>query len=790
MSNFIYRTLDETNGIPDQCYGRRGLNAIAKRANKQAPYTFKDEDYALRLKGDELKTYGPKFWKCLQTILKSTATGPVFIYTRFTPGGVIPMAFILELAGFTRYNNERELLSSKHKDTISRGEYIIFTGDPLLSRGATQYFNLGKKMVDNKKVKVVIASEVGSEGLNLYGFREVHILDPWHNINLTEQTIGRVIRYKSHAHIKNPAMRNVTVYMYATVLTGKYKIRESIDLHTYAIAESKAFKSGKVEHVLKSGAIDCSITKPLNYRPKSLYDKKSVMLVTSMDKTIPYYLYDMPYSKNTLYMKDSNYDCVLPTKSVAKTSPSLPLNINISKYAIEIRELIGSIQAILRENLNLLETDMLALIQETFQKTHASPILVQNIYKYLIEYFEVSDIVVLDKFGRSSRIVVVPIRKVKGMATADMGPTTGILRLIPISYFDINQPTTTQALSFLGALDIGTKLDKQNRKRGVEQISLAPYITTLKKEKLKLLSKEELDYNTIFGKMLDNINQILNKPKKLAIGPTEAELDTAGFETNLPITTTVGSLELYKAVFDRLLYIEKLFVVQNLVYKLKQRDELSSDETILFSVIKYLLVHNNEIFKAGESGSLLYTEDFVKRPDQLYGFILAEFNKLNMFRWDDAVEKTGDIKQCFVEDKTKLSTLLSKRRQLLESQSNNKLFGFLTYTKNTTLPPIFKITDYLTRGEKKSVKGVACNSKQVPDIINYINTLDSAHKLIPFKNIKHSRKLVCGDLEIIFRMLNNSQVSSTTTSKAQWWAPGYIHYFFGPEEYAIWQLFH
>jgi hypothetical protein len=163
-------------------------------------------------------------------------------------------------------------------------------------------------MIDNTNVKAVITSEKGSEGLNLYGFREVHIIDPWHNINMIEQTIGRVIRYKSHEHIANPALRNVIVYIYATVFTGNFKDRESLGLYTYSIAENKAFKSGQVEYVLKTNPADCNMMMAVNYRPKELYEKP-VMLITCTGKIIPYHLYDMPYSKDTLYMKDSAYNC-------------------------------------------------------------------------------------------------------------------------------------------------------------------------------------------------------------------------------------------------------------------------------------------------------------------------------------------------------------------------------------------------------------------------------------------------------------------------------------------------
>lgn len=784
INSFIYRTLDESNGVADTCYGAKGLQAVARKLPKQMTYTFRDEDYALRFKGDNLKDYGPKMWSCIQNILKST--GPVFVYMTFTASGVIPMAFALEMAGFTRYGGEKELLSSKHKDTEYKGEYIIYTGDPALSKGAKRFFDMRERMIDETGVKVVLASKVGSEGLNLFGFREIHILDPWHNMNLTEQTIGRVIRYKSHAHLKNPALRNVTVYLYATTLTGKYADRESIDLHVYSIAETKAIKSGEVEYLLKSAAIDCTITMALNYRPKELYDKP-VMLITSTGKIIPYNLYDEPYSKNTLYMANSNYSCV--NRSSKPELPALKFGA-VKKYEIELREIIGSITAILRENMNILESDILKLIADTFKQNSKknkdnaygmSNELIQELYKYLIDYFETADIILLDKYGRRARVSIIPL---KGIDTKS--DNVSVLRLIPLSYFDTQQPVSMQDLRFLTALDMGKKHQKfigADTKHMTKAVSLHQYVGSLRKDKQRLLNKEELDYDSILSKISKIIYYLTTKPQDLTT--EERDMITAYYDTNIMVTFTKGIYELYKAIFDKLLFIEKLFVVQNLIYKVKHRELLDSTEINLFSAIRYLFVHESEVLKSHEyvlSDAEIYSTDFRLKPDKLYGFIIAEFQKLILYRYQET--DTADIKEYFIEDKAKSTTIINRRRTLMTSQQNNPLFGFMLYTKNTTLPPIFKITDYLTRGKKKSVKGVSCNSKQVNELVSYMKMLDPSRTIINFQiSIKEKKHPVCGDLELLMRMKNSANLQPYP-----YYSPGYVHYFFGPEEYYIWSI--
>ena len=49
-----------------------------------------------------------------------------------------------------------------------------------------------------KKLKVVLISKAGSEGLDFKCIRQIHILEPWYNTNRIEQIIGRGVRNLSH----------------------------------------------------------------------------------------------------------------------------------------------------------------------------------------------------------------------------------------------------------------------------------------------------------------------------------------------------------------------------------------------------------------------------------------------------------------------------------------------------------------------------------------------------------------------------------------------------------------
>lgn len=61
-----------------------------------------------------------------------------------------------------------------------------------------------KKMVDDfneGKVKTLLLSSSGSEGLNLKGVKKVQIMEPHFNRKKIDQVIGRAVRYKSHDHL-------------------------------------------------------------------------------------------------------------------------------------------------------------------------------------------------------------------------------------------------------------------------------------------------------------------------------------------------------------------------------------------------------------------------------------------------------------------------------------------------------------------------------------------------------------------------------------------------------------
>jgi superfamily II DNA/RNA helicase len=63
------------------------------------------------------------------------------------------------------------------------------------------------------KLKALLVSSAGGEGLDLKGTRLVQMLDPHWNNEKLRQVEGRAIRYKSHDHLPEEE-RNVTINNY------------------------------------------------------------------------------------------------------------------------------------------------------------------------------------------------------------------------------------------------------------------------------------------------------------------------------------------------------------------------------------------------------------------------------------------------------------------------------------------------------------------------------------------------------------------------------------------------
>jgi hypothetical protein len=199
--------------------------------------------------------------------------GILLVYTRYIEGGAVPIALALEEHGFNRYNDERgnnsssNMLQPVNAKRMIRGRYTLITGNNELSSAASIQSAISAATVPGNKdgsiIKVIIITNAGAEGLDFKNVRQVHILDPWYNLSLLEQIIGRAVRNCSHVDLPFQR-RNVCIFIHGTSLLANDARVEAIDLRLLRYAEDKAKRIGNVNNILKKHAIDCNLNSEYN----------------------------------------------------------------------------------------------------------------------------------------------------------------------------------------------------------------------------------------------------------------------------------------------------------------------------------------------------------------------------------------------------------------------------------------------------------------------------------------------------------------------------------------------
>jgi superfamily II DNA or RNA helicase len=205
------------------------------------------------------------------------------------------------------------------KKNFMPARYSMITGDTRLSPD-NDFEVKGLTTEDNKdgnKIKVVLISKAGSEGIDLKFIRQVHILEPWYNMNRLEQIIGRAVRNFSHKDLPFEK-RNVEIFMYGTILENENK-EEAADLYVYRVAEFKAVQIGNVTRVLKETAVDCIINHDqTNFTQEIMSATLKEPITQELSNGLVlnnFKIGDAPFSPACDYMATCNYSC-RPNKDI------------------------------------------------------------------------------------------------------------------------------------------------------------------------------------------------------------------------------------------------------------------------------------------------------------------------------------------------------------------------------------------------------------------------------------------------------------------------------------------
>ncbi len=107
--------------------------------------------------------------------------------------------------------NEQTVIYSSYSKSINTLYSFLLKNNIKTSILKTTNFNQALLDFKNKKIQVILLTPEFSEGISIFGARQLHILEPVNNYAKYLQIIGRVIRYKSHSHLPIN-QRNISIY--------------------------------------------------------------------------------------------------------------------------------------------------------------------------------------------------------------------------------------------------------------------------------------------------------------------------------------------------------------------------------------------------------------------------------------------------------------------------------------------------------------------------------------------------------------------------------------------------
>lgn len=250
---------------PDHYISSRGLRKTVKnlsgtgnKSRLSGPYVYDpavEKAYGDIFSPTLIGEYSAKIARMLE---EAKGDGIILVYSQYLESGAVPLALALERAGYIRRDGPSLWDANGPAPPQERGGYVLITGDKTLSPNnkASVAMATARDNARGGKVKVVVISQTGSQGVDLRAIRQVHLLDPWYNLGRVAQIVGRARRRCSHVDLP-PDQRNVSLYFYGTRLRNR---EEAADVYVYSLASGKAEEGGLITRALKEHSVDCWVS--------------------------------------------------------------------------------------------------------------------------------------------------------------------------------------------------------------------------------------------------------------------------------------------------------------------------------------------------------------------------------------------------------------------------------------------------------------------------------------------------------------------------------------------------
>ena len=717
--------------------GKNGLNNIIKYKTSSSPpsrydFEFIDKKYDNIFAYDKIENYSSKIKSILDSILYSE--GIVLIYSQFIDGGLIPLALALESIGFTRYGATKSLFktppvekldvntylpkSSVENSKFKAAKYTMITGDKTITpnyatdlKAATNESNK-----NGEDIKVILISQAGSEGIDFKCIRQVHILDPWYNMNRIEQIIGRGVRTCSHSSLPFKD-RNVSIYLHGILLDND---KESVDLYLYRIAESKSIKIGEVSRVLKQIAIDCILNQEQQIFNENNMNQ-TVKLELSNKKIIDYKVGDKPYSSICDYMESCTYDC-------ANEEKLNQLNVDNStyndKFLVTNNEYIISIlKNLFKQNFFYYKQDLIDRINS--YKKYSN----EQIFSALTQLIENKNQFLTDKFNNIGHL----------------------LNIEDIYFFQPTEISYTKEDMYYKSKPLVKKNDSINYKipEKFKKIDLKE-----NKKKLKLIKDDE-------SKDDDNSNPIekddlkTEKAKKeelvtkILFNKTETEKLINQLENNYNLAYNKqllvrGEDNYYKAASIIIEHLESKiekelllqFIFDHLIEILNYNQN--------FNLINYLYFTKKEReLTLFEQKLIDYYDSNIIQKDSIKALIFNDFGGLKLLVYNSKYNTWEEGKSELVELENKLKDLIIKK------EDYNLILGFIGTFKNEI--NVYKVKQM----DKKRNKGARCDQSGKADALNILNSIIGENEYNVANTKKYNQTFICIIQELYLRYYNS-----------------------------------
>ena len=626
--------------------------------------------------------------------------GIILIYSQYIDAGLVPMALALEEAGFSRHGKSKSLFkTTPNVEGIysqvrqKRLKYIMITGDKRLSPNIPNDLNdaTDSNNKDGKIVKVVLISSAGSEGLDFKCIRQIHIMEPWYNVNKIEQIIGRGVRNFSHKSLPFE-QRNVQIFLYGTIL--KTQEVESVDLYIYRLAEKKAIQIGKVSRLLKENSVDCQINQGQTQFSYEKFKDQQITQILSNGTEIPNFpVGDIPYSAVCDFQQNCEYSCI--------SQKEFPTTKHFNEtFLLEIsKEISNHISRLFREKSFYTSDELLQLLKPKYE----DPQIYYTLTKMMDDKY-----VIYDKYDRPGRV----------MNASQFYLFQPIELQSVSSFFETNHPVDVKQNEIL--------FDVNNvRKANIDE-QYENELKELEEKEMEYFTEEELGDTEEFEKATEKLANIVEtiidtkrKPRKEHEKGKEVKRRRPDIlkeiEDNYNIAKEVAEHEdldgegWYKkcGIAMRYLYTKKVPSERLYFYLLSHIvDTLFFEDKLL--LLNYLYISDLTPFE--KKVKRIFDENIIVK-DGVTGIILFDKTKREVLIFTDRWEKAA------FEDLRILEPMFQEKYNLTKIDFA-KFVGFIDYDIKKNLY-LFKVKD-VTR---KRFLGARCDEAGKAKTIELLNTI-------------------------------------------------------------------